>query len=218
MKARDHLLKCCCLLLAVMGLSLWLPAQSLKDVFGNADAPIFYYGIDFTKVKLIDDAAANAEDIVDRQFNGINDVVVNEPKKYDLAGAFRKSSMDHDLSYIRKRNEKTDPRQLHSTTTTDFERLAEKDIDAAVKALGPGNQQGTGLLFVAEAVSKSRKAMAIWVALFDIKTKKVLLAERLEAKMGMGFTFRNQWASCIKSAIEMIDKKKYKEWKAKYAG
>jgi len=206
------------LLLLTVGLFSQLQAQTLKDVFNNADASLFYYGIDFSKVKIIDDANANANDIIDRQFDGINDLVVNEPKKYDLKGAFNKNNVDHDLSYISKKNAKTDAKQLLSTTTTDFQRFTEKDIEAAVKGFTVGSQSGVGLLFVAEAVAKSKKSMAIWVALFDIKTKKVLLTERFEAKFGMGFSFRNKWAASIADVIETIEKKKFKEWKAKYGG
>ncbi|HEY4155544.1 MAG TPA: hypothetical protein VGM24_08950, partial [Puia sp.] len=64
-------------------------------------------------------------------------------------------------------------------------------------------------------MSKSDKAIAIWVAFVDINSKKVLLTDRVEGKVGMGFGFRNYWATGIKSVLEQIEKKKYKEWKAK---
>ena len=205
-------------LLGTLLLSTGAGAQTIKDVFANEETPLFYYGIDFTKFRLIDDATANAEDIVDRQFDGINDLIVNEPKKYDLAGAFRRSTINHDLSYVSKKNEKADVNALKSTTTDDFARLTEKDIEATVKGMTTGNQKGVGLLFVAEAASKSKKAMAVWVTFFDIKTKKVLHTERIEGKLSMAFPFRNQMGTAIKSVIDQVDKKKYKEWKAKYAG
>ena len=83
--------------------SLSLSAQSAKDVF-NSQTPIFYYGIDFTKAKLINDAEANEHDIKDRQFDGINDLIVNEAKKYDIASALRRSELPNDLGYVAKRN------------------------------------------------------------------------------------------------------------------
>lgn len=206
------------LLLLTVGLFSQLQAQTLKDVFNNADAGLFYYGIDFSKVKIIDDANANANDIIDRQFDGVNDLVVNEPKKYDIKGAFNKNNVDHDLSYVSKKNEKADAKQLLSTTTTDFQRFTEKDIEAAVKGLTVGSQSGVGLLFVAEAISKSKKSMAVWVTLFDIKTKKVLMTDRIEGKLGMAFSFRNYLGTGIADIIKTIEKKKFKEWKAKYGG
>jgi hypothetical protein len=200
------------------GTTTSLFAQTIKDVFNNSETPIFYFGVDYTKAKLIDDATANATDIRDRQYAGINELVITEVKKYDLKGAFHKSFVDHDLGFVNKRNEKVNTEQILSTNSGDYHRLKESDIDELVRGFDCGDKKGTGLLFVVEAMSKSQKGAAIWVTLFDIKSKKVLMTERMEGKTGMGFGFRNFWAIPIKNVIEEIDKKKYKEWKAKYGG
>ena len=67
-----------------------------------------------------------------------------------------------------------------------------------------------------EAMSKSEKAASIWVTLVDMKSKKVLMTERIESKVSMAFGFRNYWASSIRNLIETIQKKKYNEWKSRY--
>src|ERR1700712_2363463 len=113
--------------LLLCGTSQAIFAQTIKDVFNSSETPIFYLGIDFTKAKLIDDAGANEIDIRDRQYTGINDVVVNEPKKYDLKGAFHKSNIDHDLGLVAKRNEKANAEEIKSTNTSDFHRLKDAD-------------------------------------------------------------------------------------------
>lgn len=192
-------------------------AQSAKDIF-SPDVPIFYYGIDFTQARLIDDSEANAQDIKERQFNGINDLIVNEPKKYDLASAFRRSNIDHDLGAMAKRNATTDEDKIKSTNTADYSRLKEADISSLVKNFDFGDQKGIGLLFVMEGMSKSKKAASLWVTFVDIKSKKVLATERVEGKGGMAFGFRNYWAVPIKDVIDSIKKKKYSEWKSKYGG
>ncbi len=191
-------------------------AQTARDVFTNSETPIFYLGIDFSKARLIDDAGANEMDIRDRQFTGINDVIVNEPKKYDLQKAFHKSNIDHDLGLVAKRNEKANAEAIKSTNTGDFHRFKEDDISSLVKGFDFADKKGVGLLFVMEAMSKSKKAAAIWVTLVDMKSKKVLMTERIESSVNMAFGFRNYWASSIRNLIETIEKKKYKEWKSKY--
>ena len=205
------------LILSFFAFAPFAKAQSLKDVFSNTDTKILYLGIDFTKAKLIDDATANTNDIRDRQYAGINDLVITETKKYDLAGAFKRSSMDHDLGPVAKQNETIKASDIQSTNTSDFHRLQASDIEAQVKKYDFGDKSGVGLLFVMEAMSKSGKGAAIWVTLVDMKTKKVLMTERLEGKTGMSFGFRNFWATPVKAVIDDIDKKKYKEWKSKYA-
>ncbi|MFT4155881.1 hypothetical protein [Parafilimonas sp.] len=193
-------------------------AQTLKDVFTNSETPVFYLGIDFTQTRLIDDAAANETDIRDRQFTGINDVIVNEPKKYDLAGAFHKSEIDHDLGYVAKKNESANAEAIKSTNTGDFHRFTESDVAKVVSGYSFGDKSGIGLLFVTEALSKSKKAAAVWVTLIDMKSRKVLMTDRVEGSVSRfgGFTFRNYWASAFKDVIDTIEKKKYSEWKSKY--
>lgn len=204
------------LVAAFLSASLTLEAQSLKDVFNDKDVPIFYYGIDFTKAKLINDPSANTRDIVERQFAAINALMINEPKKYDIAGAFRRKELDTDLKYTDKRNEKRDPDDILSSNTGDYNHLSESDISTLIKGFDGGNKSGVGLLFIVEAMSKTKKAVSVWVTLFDIKSKKVLLTERMEGAVNAGVSFRNYWASGFKKIIDRIKNVKYKKWKSKY--
>ncbi len=193
-----------------------LQAQTGKDFFSSEGTNALYLGIDFTRNKVIDDANANVTDIRDRQYNGINDLVVTEVKKFDLKSAFHRSNtVDHDLGLVNERNIKANADQIISTNTADFHRLKEEDIVNLVKGYDFKDKKGLGILLVSEAMSKSQKSIAMWVTFIDMNTKKVLLTDRVEGKLGMGFGFRNYWATAIKSVFEQIEKKKYKEWKAK---
>lgn len=192
-------------------------AQNLKDVFNSSETPVFYLGVDFTMARLID-APENASDIRDRHYPGINYLVVNEPKRYDLAGAFHKSNIEHDLSLVDKRNAKINTEEIKTNNSADYNRLKEEDINKLVKGFDFANKKGVGLLFVVEGMSKAKKGASIWVTFIDMGAKKVLMTERVEGKTGMGFGFRNFWANPIREVIEDIEKKKYKEWKARYGG
>lgn len=191
-------------------------SQTLKDFFSNEGTNAFFVGIDFTKNKLIDVPDANTSDIRDRQYDGLNTLVVTEEKKYNLKSAFHRSNaVDHDLSLVTERNSKTDASQMSSTNSGDFHRLKEADIASLVKGFDFKGKKGLGILFVCEAMSKSEKAIAIWVTIVDMGSRKVLMTDRVEGKIGMGFGFRNYWATGIKSVLEQVEKKKYKEWKGK---
>lgn len=189
----------------------------LKEFFNNSEMKFVYLGIDFTKAKLINDPGANSFDIRNRLYGSINDVVVNEPKKYDIQGAFRKSNFSSDLTAVKARIEKINAEDIISSNTADFSRLTESDINAVVKSLNISGKEGIGLLFVMEGMHKGEKSgsASLWVTLIDLKSKKVLMTERFECKAN-GFGFRNYWASTIKIALDNIEKSKYKDWKAKY--
>jgi hypothetical protein len=198
------------------GISISSYSQTLKEVFTNSESPLTYLGIDFSKTKLLDQG--NPSEIRDKYYVSINDLIVYESKKYDLKGAFNKSNIDHDLSAVSKKNAKADLNEIISSNSADFNRFKASDITSMVNDLELSGKQGTGLLFVMEAMRKEEKhnAAAIWVTLIDMKTKKILMTERIESKVIGGIGFRNYWASTIKSLIDHIEKDKYYEWKQKY--
>jgi len=132
-----------------------------------------------------------------------------------LKGAFHKSFIDHDLGAVIARNSKINAEDIKSTNTADFHKMQSSDVESLVKGFDFGDKKGVGLIFIAEAVSKSEKAVAVWVTLVDMKTKKVIMTERMQGKVG-GFGFKNYFAAGIKNIIEDIEKKKYNEWKSKH--
>jgi len=190
-------------------------AQTLKEFLNSKETPTTYLGLDFTLTRLIGDAGANTSDIASRQYGGINDVTVNEPKKYDIAGAFQKSKVDNDIAQTVTRNMSVKPAEIISTNATDYNRLKEADISTLVQGYDFLGKKGIGILFVVEAMSKSEKAAAIWATIVDMGAHKVLLTERLVGK-ATGIGFRNYWAGSFLDVLKTIDKKKYSEWKSKY--
>ena len=199
----------------LFGISSTSFSQTLKEVFNDSESPFTYLGIDFTKARLLD--IGNADDIRNRLYGSINDLIVLEPKKFDLKGAFRKSNISHDFATVSKNNSSVNTKDIISTNSSDFDRFQESDIAYIVTALDLSGKEGVGLLFVMEAMRKIDKKgdAAIWVTLVDMKTKKVLMTERIITN-ATGIGFRNYWASTIKELSEDIDKKKYKEWRTKY--
>lgn len=207
-------------LLLFCGISQQSFSQSLKEFFSSSETQVTYLGIDFTYARLINSVSANPTDIKNRIYRSINDVVVNEPKNFDLKEAFHKSNIPSDLSAVHARNEKINAEAIVSSNTDDFNRLKESDMAAAAKGLNLNGKKGIGILFVFEAMKNIEKGddiASVWTVLLDMESKKVLHAERFEVK-ARGFGFRNTWASTIKAILNEIDKKKYKEWKSKYGG
>ncbi len=193
-------------------------AQTIKDFFNDNATPLTYLGIDYSKNKLINDPMGNTSDIKGRLYASMNEVVVAEmPKNYDIAGAFdRSGAVNTDITAVTARNEKVNASDISSSNAGDFSRLTEADIAAEVKALSIKDKSGVGLVFIMEGMKKEEKKSygAVWVTLIDMKTKKVLMTERLEQE-ATGIGFRNYWVSIIKKSIIEFKKKKYSAWKSK---
>ena len=133
-------LKNCWLFVVVFfGINLSAGAQTLKEVLNSSETPLFYLGVDFTQARLIDDATADVVAIRDRHYSAINDLVVNEPKKFDMTGAFHKTTIDHDLGLVAKRNAKINTEEIVSTNSADYNRLKEEDITKLVSIVASIN-------------------------------------------------------------------------------
>lgn len=199
------------LLLFLSGITQSSFAQKAKDIFNSSETPITYLGIDFSRAKLIGDAGADAIDIRNKWFASINDVVVNEPKKYNLQKALEKSSIASDLSFVMEKNAKADVAKLLSSNSSDDSRFTKATIDEIVRGYSFGGKKGVGMMFVMETMNKTASNGSMYVTFIDMGSRKVLYTERMTGKAG-GFGFRNYWVKPVYEVIEQIDKSKYKEW------
>jgi|KBSMisStandDraft_5_1062788.scaffolds.fasta_scaffold148526_2 hypothetical protein len=185
-------------------------AQTFKDVF-NPETTITYLGIDFTNVKVIGHQEGEVMDLADRQFSGINQLVLDEPKKYDVAGALHRSNVPSDISFVKAKNKTISADKIASTDVADEKHLTEADINGIVKGYDFGGKKGIGFLFIMESMSKKSEHGSMYLTFVDMATSKVLHTERVSEKPG-GFGLRNYWAKTIYEAIDDIHDSKYKEW------
>lgn len=199
-----------------LGSTFCSQAQSLsaKSFFNTDTISAVYLGIDFTLAKLINDDVSDAKIIQSQQFNGINDLIVKEYKKYDVQKAYQRVNWIVDLKEVEDRNMKVNPDQLKSNNDADLTRLKPGDIDKLVSGFNFGPHHGYGVLLVMEGMDKTEKKSTIWFTLVNMDAKTVLKTERIDGKLGSGFGFRNYWASSIKNAINDVEHKYYKQWKA----
>jgi len=192
-----------------------LSAQTFQDFF-KPETNVTWLGIDFTDVKVMGHTDMELEDLATRQFQGINELVLAEPKKFDLPKAFHKESVASDLSLVKAKNKGISDSQIKSDNDADLARFSNATIDKMVKSYDFGSKKGIGVIFFMEGMSKKKERSYIWVTFIDMGSKKVLYTERMEEKVG-GFGLRNYYAKSIYEALEDIEKK-YKDWKKANGG
>jgi len=185
--------------------------QTLKEFFKDKTIPLTYLGVDFTSAT-IQGETATANDIRDK-FEPINTVIVTEVKKYDVAGAFKRSTATNDLDMINKLNAGANVEKMKTINISDLEKnmLKPEDVKKHVKAYDLSGKKGIGLVFVVDGMSKTNKEATMYVTLIDLAKKKVLLVERMTGK-AQGFGLRNYWAYTIYKVLNDIEKHKYSDW------
>ncbi len=197
----------CIVALSVLSAS----AQSLKDFFNNAETPATWLGIDFTQAKVLNEAAVTPT-AIKQNFAGINQLILNEPKKFFVDVAFNKPDISKDISFVNAKNDKVDPDKIVETSSDEV-RLKKETIESIVKSYSFGDKKGIGVMFIAEVLNKASVTGAFYVTIIDMGSRKVLLTERMTAKPA-GFGFRNYWAKTVHEILKQIEKGKYNEWKS----
>ncbi len=190
-------------------------AQKLKNFLDNQDSSFTWLGVDFTQARVIADAGVDATDVINRHFAGINQVIVNEPKKYDVPGSLRHKNVTYDISLVNKHNLTTSSETLKSDNANDFHRLTPEDVAKLVKNFNFEGKKGIGVLLVMDGMSKTEKSASMYLTIIDMGTKHVLMTERMDGK-AQGFGFRNYWAYTVYKVLDHFDDD-YKKFQAKYA-
>lgn len=193
-------------------------AQATKADIFDQSKQITWLGVDYSQAKFIGAATQweNAGKIDNAQIRDIyvpawNQIFINEQKKYNVADALHRSSVNYDIDVTIKANNKLTEKDFFTNNPSDFKKLTDADIANVVKGYDFGKNTGVGLMFIAEGMSKGEGEMGLWVTFVDMKTKTVLLDYYQTEKPG-GFGFRNYWAKPLYTALKDI-KKKYNSLK-----
>ena len=173
-----------------------------QDVF-NYKEPVTWLGLDFSELKLIkSDETVTESELQDKYFPGWNDLVLNEPKKFDIAKAIDHDVVDNYLDAVTAVNENAKGGFI-TTDKSAFEHLDNDKVKQMAKKYNLKGKSGIGLVFIVESMDKNRKEASIWVTFINMGTKEVLLSKPVTGESG-GFGFRNYWAGSINKVLKAL--------------
>ncbi len=180
--------------------------KTTSDVFSTTR--ITWFGLDFTKLKLIDGAGIPiVEDVKNRFVPSWNRLFIEEADKYDLAKYYKKSLVAKDLKSVRELNKTINTEEL---VTYDAYSFGKEEVTGMVKKYDSKASDGIGLVFIVESLDKVNEKATVHLTFFDIETRNVLFHKRMEASPG-GFGIRNYWAKSFLKIMEQ-SKKEWKKW------
>jgi len=175
--------------------------------FINENTELTWFGVDFSRVKLIDQSGfTDPQQIRDQYFNSINLVVINEPKKYNLESIFNNKNIKSDLSIVKNRNLMPIVEELVIDITEKDLLISDGDIPSIVNEYNIDDDKiGIGIVFIMQSLIKTHnnKMGNMYVTFFDIKTKNILLTKLMSGEPG-GFGFRNYWVRTVKNVLNQI--------------
>lgn len=203
----------------VLFATLSVQAQTAYDLFNNPNVKISWLGVDYAHIKLIGKFSEFADfgdqslaELKNDYFPAWNKVVVNERKKYDIAGMLRRNEVYYDIDMIMAHNEKAALDKLEAYNEPNY---SPEDIQKFVKSYNLRGKEGIGIVFIAEAYNKAVEMATYHFVAINMGTGKVIFQQRVKGEPG-GFGLRNYWANSIHEVIEKIHDKLYLEWQESY--
>lgn len=195
-----------------------LSQNTAKDLFNTNS--IVWYGLNFSQAKMVgqfDQAvgagAASASEIKNKWISAWNGLIISEPQNFKLAEAFNKDEVYNDLAPTDKQNQTIKNDDLMSSNDYSFAD-PKKTVNSIISKLSGGDKtEGIGVTFIVESFNKITNQATVYVTVFDIKTKTVLITEKVTGKPA-GIGLRNFWGGAIKHIIKQIKSDYYSKWKS----
>lgn len=198
---------------------LYVNAQTTQELFSDNNYNYYWYGVDYSNVKLIGDFTAPAstkvndhELIRDKYFKSWNDLIVRERNKFSVEALLRKDIVIYKTEMIDSINFKTQVDSLEG----DRERLLEDEfVMNTISNYNLKQNKGVGVVLIAEYMDKIHIKASHILVVFNIESREILLKERFET-IPVGFGMRNYWGGAIYKIFKEVRTKRYKAWKKVY--
>jgi hypothetical protein len=162
----------------------------------TSSGDITWLGLDFSQASFIG-SSRDAGNITNDQFRdkyitAWNQLIVNQPKQYDVAGMVHRPDIKYALNVTDKAN-RAIQKNFFSTNPSDFRKMNENVIGTIVAHYNFQAQQGTGVIIFVDGMSPAQGEAGGWVTMVDMQAKRVLSTTFRTGKAG-GFGFKNYWA------------------------
>ena len=203
----------------VMLLSIFLtfPAlgQDKSDVF-NPSTEITWLGLDFSGAKFIGDRERlGSESDIRRLIDAINELMIKEADKYNVAAALQKKSVENAIEVTTEHNAELDVLAMISPEGKDHIHLNPSEVEGIISSYDFKGKSGIGLMFNVESLNKLIEEGSYWVTFVNMGSKEVLFTERVTSPPS-GFGLRNFWAGSVNGVLAKIKKKEFENWRKKH--
>lgn len=194
------------LLLSII--SFFAFSQDKVGVFSSRN--MVFYGLDFTEARFTGGSGLTSPTAMqDKYMPGLNELMIFERKRYDVAKSYQKSNVEYYFDLTDKFNSKTDI--YNQYVYKDVEVLSDEQVLTAVKKFKDPKHHGLGLVYIVDEVNHYRNVISVHITFFDIDSGEMLFSRRARGEM-KGFSIRNYYAGGIRQIIKDSEDS-YNRWK-----
>lgn len=164
---------------------------------GNDKLVVDFYGVDFSTVNVI--GAGETEEKFLDAFDGINGLMLSEPKKYNV-GKFL--DLDVVSTYIADAI-----KQIDKLENVDFKNKKKEKISLRKILDVYPSTEGNILIIIAKELNKGRNMGHFMAVVFDGESKEIISKVNFSGKAA-GFGLRNFWAGSLYKGMKKYNPNK----------
>lgn len=164
---------------------------------GNEKLVVDFYGVDFSTVNVIG-AGETDEKFLDA-FEGINGLMLSEPKKYNVGKFLDLDVASTDISDAIK--------QIDKLEDVDFKNRKQEKISLKKILNAYPSTDGNVLIIIAKELNKGRNMGHFMAVIFDGESKEIISKANFSGKAG-GFGLRNFWAGSLYKGMKKYNPNK----------
>ncbi len=172
---------------------------------------ITWLGVDFSKAVFSLPDFDLPRETMQIYFNEWNMLIITDQKKYDIRISFRKSIMQYNLSWVKKRNKFPKNHQFAKKFISIDSLLSEVELQQITQSIDVQTTTKYGLYVAVESFDAKLKTASLWVVIVDLETKEMLLYEKFTEKPS-GFGIKTYWARCFYNLFFNIHRAAFIKW------
>ncbi len=192
---------------SILFTTLSMNAQTSKDIYSPGKYPMYWLGIDFSTLKLVDIYDQSPEKIQEVYLKSLNHLMVTERTKFSVENMFYRPTVEYTIEKTDSIIDLIEPKQLLSNKATT---LSDEELEKVISAYNfSDKEQGIGVMLIAEYFNKTLQEASYVLVAINTVDNTIIFKERYLTK-AVGFGFRNYWAGSIYEVFKSTKKSYYK--------
>ena len=174
-------------------------AAQLPAAVTDSNIPITWLGLDFEEALIIGDAALDMPSFTGIYAKRINDIIENEPKRYDFAKYLKKTTVYYETEMLNESNAiifgnifVPSAPNLQSFTT---EEIADLVADYSLR-----DNEGIGVALIVRAMNRTKGKLTANLTYIDMADKTVLYSKEFTVNAG-GVEWAAYWANAVRRLL-----------------
>jgi len=182
-----------------------LPAAAqLPAAVTDPDIPITWLGLDFEEALIIGDASLDMPSFTGIYARKINDIIENQPKRYDLEKYLKKKTVHYETDMLNESNAIifTDNFVPSAPNLQSFtmEEIADLVADYSLK-----DDTGVGVALIVRAMDRTKRRLRANLTYIDMESKTVLYTREFTVSAG-GTEWAAYWANAVRRVLMEMQK------------